>query len=266
MDSTSDGHGGRYLPGMGHDRLLPFYDPLCGLLGIASFHRPLVEQAGIRRGHRVLELGCGTGNLTLMVKRLHPGAVVVGIDPDPKALERAGRKAGRGALPVRLDRGFAEELPYPDASIDRVLSAFMFHHLGSEEKEGALREARRVLKPGGSLHLLDVGGKRERSDGLVARMSHRNRMLQDNFGGRIPALMREAGLADPTEVSHRVTRLTGRVTYYRATAPATKPSAGSGAGQPVSAHLSGPRGGGVDGRDHGPSRGGDIDHRYEELP
>src|SRR5918997_6635920 len=181
----TEGHGKDYLPAMGHDRLLPLYDLLYRLLGIASVHRPLVDQAGIRPGHRVLEIGCGTGNLALLAKRLHPDAEVVGLDPDAKALARARRKAGRKALSVLLDLGFAQELPYPDASFDRVLSAFMFHHLGSEEKEGALREAQRVLKPGGSLHLLDVGGKRERSDGLVARMSHRNRMLQDNFGGRI---------------------------------------------------------------------------------
>ena len=267
MGATAQGHGEHYLPGMGHDRLLPLYDPLCRLLGISRVHRPLVVQAGIRAGHRVLEIGCGTGNLALMVKRLHPGAEVVGLDPDPKALARARRKAESESLRMGLDRGFAQDLPYPDASFDRVLSAFMFHHLDPEAKQATLREVRRVLEPGGTLHLLDVGGTKERSDGMMARLSHRNRMLQDNFGGRIPALMREAGLADPAEVAHRVTRLMGRVTYYRATAPATAPRAESGAGQPASAHLSGPRSGGVDGRDYGPSRGGgDSNHRYEESP
>jgi N-acetyl-1-D-myo-inositol-2-amino-2-deoxy-alpha-D-glucopyranoside deacetylase len=61
---------------------------------------------------------------------------------DPRALARARRKAGRKALPVQLDRGFAQELPYPDASFDRVLSAFMFHHLGPDEKEETLGEVR----------------------------------------------------------------------------------------------------------------------------
>jgi hypothetical protein len=79
---------------------------------------------------------------------------------------------------------------------------------------------RRVLQPGGSLHLVDFGGARERSDGLMARLSHRSPLLQDNFGGRIPELMRAAGLADPSEVAHRVSRVMGRLTYYRAVAPA----------------------------------------------
>src|SRR5215213_5871197 len=201
-----------YLPGMGHDWLLPLYDPLQKLLGFESIHRQLVDQADIRPKHRVIEIGCGTGNLSILIKRLHPQAEVVGLDPDPKALARARRKAEREALSVQLDRAFAEELPYPDASFDRVVSALMFHHLEPDEKEKALR----VLKPNASLHLLDFGGAKVQSDGFIARLQHRSERLRDNFGDRIPTLMREAGFADPTEVAHRIT-IFGRVTYYRAT-------------------------------------------------
>lgn len=219
MGAMAEGHDKTYLPGMGHDRLLPVYDPLCRLLGMPKVHRPLVDQAKIRPGQRVLEIGCGTGNLVLLVKRLHRDAEVVGLDPDAKALARARRKAEREALPVELTRGFAQELLYPDASFDRVLSSLMFHHLRPDEKEAMLREVQRVLRPGGSLHLLDFGGEKAPSDGFMARLSHRNELLRDNFGERIPALMREAGLADPTEVDHKVGRVLGRVTYYRAVAP-----------------------------------------------
>jgi len=205
-----------YLPGMGHDWLLPLYDPLQKLLAFEAVHRQLVDQADIRPNHRVIEIGCGTGNLSILTKRLHPQAEVVGLDPDPKALARARRKAEREALSVQLDRAFAEELPYPDASFDRVFSAFMFHHLEPDEKEKTLQEARRVLKPSGSLHLLDFGGAKVQSDGFIARLQHRSERLRDNFGDRIPTLMREAGFADPTEVAHRIT-IFGRVTYYRAT-------------------------------------------------
>lgn len=211
--------GQSYLPGMGLDWLLPLYDPLTRALGIPSAHRELVAQAALRPGHRVLEIGCATGNLALLVKRLNPDTHVVGLDPDPRALARATRKAAREALSVQMDRGFAGALPYPDASFDRVLSAFMFHHLEPAEKRTALREVRRVLGPGGSVHLLDFGGAKERSDGLVARLSHRSKRLQDNFGDRIPTLMREAGLADPVETGHRVTLLLGRYTFYRASRP-----------------------------------------------
>src|SRR5215212_7917300 len=204
------------LPAAGQDWLLPLYDPVHKLLGSELYHRRLVDQADLRPGHRVLEIGCGTGNLTVLIKSLYPGTEVVGLDPDPKALARARRKAERVALSVRLDRGFAEELPYPDASFDRVFSAFMFHHLEPDEKEKTLQEARWVLKPNASLHLVDFGGAKVRSDGFIARLQHRSERLRDNFGDRIPTLMRKVSFADPTEVTHRVT-IFGRVTYYRAT-------------------------------------------------
>src|SRR5215203_7109725 len=206
-----------YLPGMGHDWLLPLYDPLQKLLGFETIHRQLVDQAGIQPNHRVIEIGCGTGNLSILIRLLHPQAEVVGLDPDPKALARAQRKAGREALSVQLDRGFAEELPYPGASFDRAFSALMFHHLGPEEQEKSLDEARRVLKPGGSLHLLDFGGAKVRSAGFLARLHHRGERLRNNLGDRIPTLMGEAGFADPTEVASRGT-IAGRLTYYRASA------------------------------------------------
>ncbi|MBA3424560.1 MAG: hypothetical protein H0U04_08445 [Rubrobacter sp.] len=88
--NTTEGHGKGYVPGMGHDWLLPLYDPLHRLLGMASVHQPLVDQAGIRPGHRVLELGCGTGNLALLAKRLHPGAEVAGLDPGPEGARPCG--------------------------------------------------------------------------------------------------------------------------------------------------------------------------------
>src|SRR5262249_52684007 len=136
-----------YLPAAGHDWFLPLYDPFVKLLGGDRARRALLQQAVIRPGHHVLDVGCGTGTFAVLMKRLHPDAEVVGLDPDPKALARALRKAQREAAPVRFEQGFANRLPYPDASFDEVFSSFMFHHLPAEEKEPTLREVRRVLKP-----------------------------------------------------------------------------------------------------------------------
>jgi ubiquinone/menaquinone biosynthesis C-methylase UbiE len=207
-----------YLPAAGRDWLLPLYDPLTRMLGMAGAHARLVEQADLRPGHRVLEVGCGTGSLALLVKRRHPDVDLVGLDPDPKALARARRKARRQGLALALDRGFAGALPYDDAGFDRVLSSFMFHHLTPDDRPRMLAEVARTLRPGGSLHLLDFGGAIDRHDGLVARLAHRNHRLHDNFGDRILELMRDAGLVDAVEVGHRVTR-TGRHTYWSAARP-----------------------------------------------
>jgi SAM-dependent methyltransferase len=76
----------------------------------------------------------------------------------PSRLSRAARKARRLGARIQLDRGVSDAPDYPEASFDRVLSSFMFHHLERGEKARTLDEIQRVLKPGRSLHLLDFGG------------------------------------------------------------------------------------------------------------
>jgi len=204
-----------YIPAAGHAWLLPLYDPFVRLMGGESAHRQLIDQAHLQPGQRILEIGCGTGNLTILLKTLYPAIEVVGLDPDPKALDRARRKADRQRVSVALDRGFSDDLHYPDESYDRVLSAFMFHHLKRDEKEQSLHEIRRVLRPGGSLHLLDFGGAHDRSDGFLAHLLHRSEHVRDNSGDTILPLMREAGFADPREVAQQ-RMIFGRIFYYHA--------------------------------------------------
>jgi ubiquinone/menaquinone biosynthesis C-methylase UbiE len=199
-----------YLPAMGKDWLLPFYDTFTWLLGVPRIHRRLVELAAIEPGHRVLEIGCGPGGLVLRAQRMHPDAEIVGLDPDPLALAKARRKADRAGRPVRFDQGKAGELPYPDESFDRVLSSFMFHHLDDAEKRRALAEVRRVLRPGGQLHLVDVAGHHR---GTIGHRMQRDERLRDNVGDGIPDRMRGAGFTD-VRTGERG-RL--RTTFYRAT-------------------------------------------------
>ena len=207
-----------YIPAAGRDWLLPLYDPLQWILGGDALKRPLIEQATLASGFRALDIGCGTGSLTLLLKRLHPGVEVVGLDPDPKALAIAKRKAQRAGLAIELDLGFSDRLPYLDASFDRVFSSLMFHHLQTDEKAATLREVRRVLKPGGSLHLLDFGPPRSGLSRALAHVLHRAEHLRDNLEDRITAFLGQAGFAHPEEVGHRGT-LVGSLSYYRALQP-----------------------------------------------
>ncbi len=212
-----DTHRG-YIPAAGHDWLLPLYDPLQRWLIREGVKRALVDDANIGPDQRVLDIGCGTGTLIILVQRLHPQAEVVGLDPDPKALAIAKQKSEKAGVAINFVRGFADEIPYPPASFDRVLSSFMFHHLTRDEKLGALRDVSRVLRPGGSLHLLDFGRPRSRYSSILARLLHRGQHLRDNIEGRIPSFMSESGFAESAEVSHQST-VFGTISCYRAIQP-----------------------------------------------
>jgi ubiquinone/menaquinone biosynthesis C-methylase UbiE len=190
-----------YLPAAGHDWTLPLYDPLVRLLGGDAARRTLLNQAALRPGHRVLDVGCGTGTLATMIKHLHPDVSVVGLDPDLKALARARRKSARAGFSIQFDQGFSDQLPYPDASYDSVFSSFMFHHVSADQREKTLREVRRVLAPGGALHLVDFEAGGDHSHGFLARRLHSSERLKDNSANRILALLSYAGFADSKKVA-----------------------------------------------------------------
>ena len=148
--------GDKYIPALSFDWLTPLYDPLVKwLMPEAKFKSHLVHQARIQAGQRVLDVGCGTATLTVLIKQTQPDAEVSGLDGDAKILEIARRKAARAGVEVNLREGLAYQLPYADTSFDRVLSSLMFHHLTPENKRLALAEAFRVLRPGGGLHVAD---------------------------------------------------------------------------------------------------------------
>ena len=203
-----------FLPAAGKDWLLPLYDPIVKLLGGDAARQLLVDQAALQPGQRVLEVGCGTGTLVLMVKRAQPHIAVVGLDPDPKALERGRTKAARAGVKAQFDEGFGDRLPYGDATFDRVLSSFMFHHLPKEEKLGFLREVRRVLKAGGSFHLVDFEGAHGVHSWL-ARRFHSGAQLEDNAHDKLLAFLRQSGFerAEKVASGHR---FFGDTAYYRA--------------------------------------------------
>jgi ubiquinone/menaquinone biosynthesis C-methylase UbiE len=214
---TTDRQQKDFLPAAGHDVFLPLYDPFVSFLGFDRARQELISQANIKPGQHILDVGCGTGTLALLLKRQYPDVEVVGLDPDPKALRRAKTKVRRAAVSVQLDQGFADELRYERESFDRVLSSFMFHHLAGHDREKTLTEVRRVLKPGGSFHLLDFVVDHA-AHGFLHRLVHSHAELKDNTDERILQLLSRTGFANAQKV-RAGSMIFGvlRTAYYSAT-------------------------------------------------
>ncbi|GAA2709406.1 hypothetical protein Apa02nite_079060 [Actinoplanes palleronii] len=203
-----------YIPAMGRHWMLFLYEPFTRVAGLRRVHGELLDRAAVQPGHRVLEIGCGPGDLLLALGRRVPGAILQGIDPDPAALRKARRKGARRGVEARWDLAYADELPVPDASVDRVLSSYMLHHLDPAQQLAAMREARRVLRPGGELHVLDADG----SPGQGSSRHHHPR-LAGHTPEHLITTMREAGLSSPTETGRSQGRRSlGRYFLLRATA------------------------------------------------
>lgn len=212
-----------YVPALRFRWLTPYYDNIVRLTTReATFKRALIRQARIEAGHRVLDLACGTGTLTIWIKQCEPLAEVIGVDGDPSILSLASRKGHEAGVSLRFDHAMSHDLPYPPGHFDRAVSSLFFHHLSRAAKERTALELFRVLKPGAELHVADWG----RSSSVVMRFLFLSIQLldgfantQDNVEGRLVDLMRAAGFC---EVSQRRTFSTvfGTLALYRALKPA----------------------------------------------
>jgi len=122
-----------------------------------SLRRMTVNLAQIKPGDCVLEIGCATGTLSLAAKRqAGPTGKVVGIDIIPGMIEVSRDKASQAGLDVTFQSGSIEAIPFPDENFDVVMCSFMIFHMSEKVRSKGIKEISRVLKPNGSLLVLDL--------------------------------------------------------------------------------------------------------------
>ena len=188
----------RYVPAAGHHALTRFYDPvMAATMRERTFRAALVRAAVAAGPSSILDIGCGAGSQSIALADAAPHAQITTVDGDPDALARArARSAGR---PIAWTEALAQDLPLEDDTVDCVTASLLLHHLSPSTRLLALREMRRVLRPGGRLHIADWGRPQDpamRLAFLAIRALNGRRNTADHAAGRIPQIVRDAGFSE----------------------------------------------------------------------
>jgi ubiquinone/menaquinone biosynthesis C-methylase UbiE len=156
----------------------------------------VIELAKVKSGDKLLDVGCGTGSLTLAAhSRTGANGKTYGIDAAPEMIEVAKKKASRSGLEVAFDVGLIEKLAFPDATFDVVISRLAIHHLPDDLKRRGVAEILRVLKPGGHLLIADFKAPTDHALSHIAAALFGPHMMQTNVWS-LPPMLASAGFVE----------------------------------------------------------------------
>ena len=187
----------RYVTATGLPGLTRFYDSIVAVTMREGLFRGRLRRqvlADLPAAGRIVDVGAGTGTFAIALAAAAPAAEVVAVDGDAEALALAEAKSGAGA--VEWKRGLADELPLADESCDRAAMSLLLHHLDAPGKRAALAEARRVLRPGGRLHVADWGRPQDplmRAGLFTLALADGFDGIRDHAAGRLPGFVEAAG-------------------------------------------------------------------------
>lgn len=182
-----------FIPAAHYHFLTPCYEAFVRPY-MGRIWKKIVTEAAKRspKEGSVLDLGCGPGSILRRLRMLRPDLILIGTDIDPAIIRIARRKAKEMSIDYVV--ATIDEQDLPDRSVDCALSSLMFHHLSPETKQAALREARRILKPGGVFLLCDFSVPSKKHWWLsVEFWKHIEPEIIPQLRGQLFTLAKEAG-------------------------------------------------------------------------
>ena len=186
-------------------------------------HRLIANGTALEPGTRLLEVGCGVGAVLAVLGQEFPGIILSGVDIEPKQLAFARGHLERARVEATLVEADARALPFPDQSFDHVWMMWFLEHVADPHE--ILREARRVLVPGGALTAIEVDYAICRANPSTPALEALFRAMVQGMaasgwsdaGTRLPDWLHEAGLREVDEgerpFSWRAEELAGQANY-----------------------------------------------------
>ncbi|MBP7388760.1 MAG: class I SAM-dependent methyltransferase [Chitinophagales bacterium] len=208
-----------YIPALKYNWLTKFYDGLIeNFLRENFFKTALINQATVPNPKSIIDIGSGTGTLTLMLHKKFPDAVVFGIDGDENIIRIANQKNNSSGK-VHFQQGMSYNLPNDENSADITTSSLMLHHLTDADKVRTLRECLRVLKPNGEMLIADWG---KASNSLMRLLFYIVQLLDgfettsSNTKGMVVDFMKHAGFQQ-VHICQKIDTLLGTIDIYKGT-------------------------------------------------
>ncbi len=218
-----------FTPAAGRFAPVRLYDPVVALTRERLWRSLVAMHVAPRPEDVVVDVGCGTGSLAVLLNRVEPRATVIGVDPDPEALAVARRKAAAvvaggtpGGTPEwRIGMGDDVAAILGAGTADTVVSSLVLHQCPVPMKRAVLAAMHETLRPGGKLVIADYGKQRTAAMRLAFRfvqLADGRADTQPNADGILPRLIAEAGFENVRE-SETVATLTGSLSLYVAGRP-----------------------------------------------
>lgn len=189
----------KFIPAMTYEFLTPYYDFILNFIGFGYKQREkIVKLLALKNEEKLLDVGCGTGSLLIVAKKLYPQITAVGIDIDEKILKIAKNKTIKENLKIEFIKTSSNKLPFNDSSFDIVVSSLVFHHLPLDVKKQTIGEVKRILRKGGQFLLVDFGKTNNLWINIFYRLVKFLRIeesttLKDNVEGKLPILLKQFG-------------------------------------------------------------------------